>query len=419
MIDVRGEVSLAGYDGFGRITSITKPDPSQVGVLSPLPSMTVQYFVTTDPGHHPYSYVHTQTQDGSNPGVASYHDTWTYVDGLGRTLITLPGGGSQCGRRRAVDRGRRRDVRWQGCGAVRLLALVLQRSPDVFPLTAAATTAYKRMRYDAFGHTVQSFNLDGSIAAQIVFHALSVDAWDAEDLAPGPHTGPRPASATTATGASSAPSSGSGSRARSSSTTPGPRTCRPARSRASRACGWGSPMCRSCAGCNTTPRAQSPERRPEHHGGPDAAPGHQPEHVRRVALRVRRRGRFGGHQRRPRVRGELLLRHRRPCAREDYSPCLSSHADYSPPDFSTGIGIETAYLYDAADPESAALERGHPGLSIRLQPPARQAGVRRGSRRQVLFQYDGRGRTTGIGKRIASRGRRTTIRRCGMQPAGT
>ncbi len=61
--------------------------------------------------------------------------------------------------------------------------------PRAYPLGQGATTLSSSRRYDAFGRDLQGFGLDGSLVLQSVYHALSVDEWDAADLAPGPHAG--------------------------------------------------------------------------------------------------------------------------------------------------------------------------------------------------------------------------------------
>jgi hypothetical protein len=61
--------------------------------------------------------------------------------------------------------------------------------PLAYPFENAPTTQYGRQRYDAFGRQVQTFDLDGTVTLQSVYHALGTDLWDAADLENGPHTG--------------------------------------------------------------------------------------------------------------------------------------------------------------------------------------------------------------------------------------
>lgn len=98
------------------------------------------------------------------------------------------------------------------CGARELVALaeydpVLQAVTKVTDVNAGVTEVwydgfgrmkemfapspakYGQQRYDAFGRAVETQGLDGTVTLLTRFHALSADAWDAEDLGPGPHQG--------------------------------------------------------------------------------------------------------------------------------------------------------------------------------------------------------------------------------------
>src|SRR5262249_25042998 len=94
--DIHGETTGAAYDGFGRLTALSKPDPQQPDTLSRRPSLIAEYLLPssnpTSSGAlppQPYSIIHVRTQDGLKPEDDSYRDSWAYVDGLGRTLVTI------------------------------------------------------------------------------------------------------------------------------------------------------------------------------------------------------------------------------------------------------------------------------------------------------------------------------------------
>ena len=89
VVDLHGELTDVKYDGFGRMTQTIKPSPTTIGGLSGQPSVIVDYFLPTDASAQPYSLVHTQTQDAESDGTASYLEAWAYVDGMGRTILTL------------------------------------------------------------------------------------------------------------------------------------------------------------------------------------------------------------------------------------------------------------------------------------------------------------------------------------------
>lgn len=198
----RGELSTVAYDGLARITSISKPDPNNLGSASSTPSVTVAYFLPTNPTTTPYTVVHTQTQDGSTasctPGVACtppYRDAWAFTDGFGRAIVTLDQADPSAG-----DLGQ-----WivngltsydaKGAAQRAYLAWFWNGNPQQFALATTAPTAFDSQRYDAFGRQLQTYGLDGTLTLQSVYHALSVDEWDAADLMPGPHQG-TPATAT-------------------------------------------------------------------------------------------------------------------------------------------------------------------------------------------------------------------------------
>jgi YD repeat-containing protein len=95
---------------------------------------------------------------------------------------------------------------------------------------------------------------------------------------------------------------------------------------------------------------------------------------------------------------------------EDYSPCESSHATYSPvssPGASAGggTGAEVADRYDTADPETAAITdaAGRTFPADATQYPGRVVSVAdRGSK--GVLRYDARGRVTGSAIKIARPG---------------
>ena len=403
VIDLHGEISLAGYDGFGRLVTLTKPDPSQVGLPSPMPSVTIEYLLTTNAANQPYSLIHTRTQDGADPSASSYRDTWAYVDGLGRTLITLdqadPSAGDSAG--------------WIASGAVihdakgaskfAHLPWFYDGAPDAFaPATTTPPTAYKRSRYDAFGHTVQSFNVDGTIAAQLVVHALSTDAWDAADLAPGVHQG-TPASERR---------DGHGRAVSAIERIHVAGNVEQHETRTSYlATGEVVTVTRQRLGFPDAPvvrwmQYDSLGRKvlnvdPNTTPGPMPAPGSDLATFRAWRYAYNDAGDLVGTSD---ARGCGVNFHYDAAGRalaEDYSPCLSAQADYSEPNFATGYGVETAYLYDTADPDSADLSVSTPGLTIapNLLLGRLVSVADRGAK--VLFQYDARGRTAGIAKRVA------------------
>ncbi|CAN5181222.1 hypothetical protein BH09MYX1_BH09MYX1_43600 [soil metagenome] len=187
--DLHNELTLVEYDGFGRLVQLTKPDPAQTSTLSALPSVKVEYFLTQDSTNQPYSLIHTQSQDGAAPADPSYRNAWAYVDGMGRPIVTLDQADPAAGDLGDFVVNGLTDYDAKGETQRVYLAWFWSGNPQQFPLATAAATKSSRQRYDAFGRVVERYGLDGKVVLRSVHHALSEDAWDAADLAPGPHTG--------------------------------------------------------------------------------------------------------------------------------------------------------------------------------------------------------------------------------------
>ena len=183
-VDMNGNPTQAGYDGFGRIVELRKPLPS--GGLPTNPSVTIAYFLPDQLGGN-HSIIHTKTEDGTNPDQGEYLESYAYVDGFGRTLATLTEADTSAGDDAPWIAGGL--IEWDQKSAVakKYLEFFWDGDPLAFDYSSQPTTAYGRQRYDAFGRQVQTFDLDGTVTLQSAYHALSTDLWDAADLAPGPH----------------------------------------------------------------------------------------------------------------------------------------------------------------------------------------------------------------------------------------
>jgi RHS repeat-associated protein len=187
-IDLHGELTTASYDAFGRIATLTRPDPNNVGLVSAVPSVQIQYLLPTDATQTPYSVMMTGVQDGANPGDASYRQVIAMVDGLGRSILTAEEADPSAG-----DAGAwifEKLTTYDGKGAAGIVYQPwFSDVPPPLP-TIAPRGAYSRARFDAFGRGLEAYGLDGAITLRNVYHALSSDHWDAADLeAGGAHAG--------------------------------------------------------------------------------------------------------------------------------------------------------------------------------------------------------------------------------------
>jgi RHS repeat-associated protein len=379
VVDINNAKTTVEYDVLGRIRKIYQPRPDPTSTTLPLPSMLIEYQLPDDEGNPPYSRLVTYAQDGATEDEAAYHVTHAFVDGLGRTIATLSEADEGDDGFRWIVEGltdydakgaeRRKYLAWSWNGA----------DPATYPLSAPAESKYGRQRYDAFGRAIQTFGLDGTVTLHTRYHALSADAWDAEDLGPGPHQG---------TFASEVKD------------------------------GHGRVV-------RTTSRAKPQKGQPieERHVDVTYLPSGEPETI------TQRRGGGGGSDSVTRsmgydslgrmtentdvntgtwryvyndasdlvgtsdARGCGVNFHYDAAGRilgEDYVPCGEHQAPFSPNIF------EVAYRYDEPDPDALAFEScEHNSLKGRLASVTDRAG-------KVMSCYDHRGRTTEAARRLAA-----------------
>jgi len=181
--EVTGATWRVDYDGFGRITAMYKPDKDTL-LPSSIPALRVEYMLGT-----PVSKLHSSTRDDDDDtGGATYHESWTYVDGLGRTVVTLSEADPVEDGHPWIAQGLT-DYDQKGAERRKYLAWWYDGAPESYDLSVAAPSPYGQQRYDAFGRAVETIGLDGTVNLVTRYHALSADAWDAEDLGPGEHQG--------------------------------------------------------------------------------------------------------------------------------------------------------------------------------------------------------------------------------------
>ena len=186
VVDIQGQPTDIRYDGFGRLTKLWKPHPDTVGEASALPSVEVEYFLPPTRGTA-HSVIHTKTQDGATDSTNAYLESWSYVDGLGRTIASASEAESAPEARYIVSE--LTDVDNKGAVRRKYLDHFTTAVPDQLNLASEPAAPYGSQRYDAFGRQAQTFDLDGTVTLKSVYHALSKDMWDAADLEAGPHQG--------------------------------------------------------------------------------------------------------------------------------------------------------------------------------------------------------------------------------------
>ncbi|MBI5535278.1 MAG: VCBS repeat-containing protein [Deltaproteobacteria bacterium] len=184
---VSNEVTTVDYDGFGRLTQLNPPSPTEAGETSSAPSIKVEYFLPDQTGR-PVSMLVTHSQDGANDSVEEYHDSYAFVDGLGRTVVTLSEANQALDGFQWIVQGLT-DYDVKGAARRKYLAWGYSGDAVLYNLSAPSPAQYGQQRYDAFGRAVETIGLDGTVTLQTKYHALSADAWDAEDIGPGTHQG--------------------------------------------------------------------------------------------------------------------------------------------------------------------------------------------------------------------------------------
>ncbi|MCW5833510.1 MAG: VCBS repeat-containing protein [Labilithrix sp.] len=408
-----GEVSSVTYDGFGRVTAMHLPDPDAGWVPSAVPSMQIEYFLPTD-GVAPYSKVRVLEQDGATASTPSFRESWSYVDGLGRTLVTLTQADPSAGDDAGWIAGGITDFDARGAPYRAYRSAFYGGSPSAYPLGAAPATSYARVRRDAFGRTVETFGLDEAKTLEKVYHALSTDAWDAADLEPGgPHQGTPATERVDGHGRTVSMIErvhGSGGIEQHETAIAYVPTGEP------------FVITRSSPTAPTVTRWMKYDSfgrmvlnvEPNTTKDFNASPSTNPSTMKAWRYAYDRLGRLvGTSDARGCGTNFYYLADGRPLG-EDYSPCKSEHSGYTSPDLSldteaawpvavVGDGLEVLYRYDGADPDFATV----PGLSgspAMFGPNAGRVTSVSDRGAKTLMKYDARGRVTALARRLARPG---------------
>lgn len=402
--DPNGQPASFAYDGFGRITSATFPNPLNPDHLADEPSMIVSYELPIDPVATPYTVTSVSAQDGPDPNVSQYHESWSFTDGLGRTLVTLTeqdqGAGDQ------GDYLASGHVEYSKKGSV-----IRQYEPwfhdgtaASFDLSAAPTTDYKSTAFDAFGRPAASYRICGDLEARIVYHALSEDVYDAADDGTGTAAG----TYVTSVG------DGHGRGVR--------RTVR---------VHVGQTMEQHHTVSEYQPSGEITKVTQSRSGSTDVLRWLRYDTLGRLVLNVEpnsspdfttntsvdestlRAWRYAYND-----AGDIVgVTDARGCGvnyhydtggrlvASDRSPCLNHHAVYTPPNLSTGDGTETFYLYDSADSEVGSIQDAggngfavDTGLLLGRITAAYDLGAK------TVYRYDALGRGTGVATRMVKPG---------------
>jgi RHS repeat-associated protein len=399
--DLHGEKTAVEYDSFGRVVTMTSPDPGSLGSVSGVPSVKIEYFLTQNPGQQPYSIIHSQSQDGADSNTSSYRNAWGYVDGLGRIIVMLEQADPNAGDGGDWVASGLPEYDKKGAPQRAFLPFFWSGNPQQYPLNVAPATKYATQRHDAFGRQLESHGLDGTTTLRSLHHALSVDVHDAADLAIGPHAN-TPATVR---------SDGHG---RAVSTIERIHV------------GNAIELRETKASYLPTGEAEVITRVRVANADPPIVRWMRYDSLGRLVLNVEpdTTTNFNADPSTPASslkawryayndNGELVgTSDARGCGAnfhydsggrlvaEDYSPCTTRQSDYSSPDFQNLTGIEVLYRYDVADPDGANIN----GFAIdgstlkgRLVSMSDRAS-------KILARYNGRGSLTGVARRVAKPG---------------
>ena len=350
--DMQSQPTAIRYDHFGRLSELTRPDPLAAGQLSPLPSLKVQYFLPPDlsqPGSPAFhSIIRTETQDGDSLSANEYLNSYAYIDGFGRTVVTLGEADTAAGDDGKWIASARVTFDKKGAAERKYLEHFFNGSPMAFNFQSATVVPFGTQSYDAFGRQRSTTDLDGTITLFSRYGALSTDKWDAEDINAGPHSGTFASASKDGHGRVTKTverfKEGNTLRERETLTTYLP-TNEPL-SIVRRLGGTSQTVARwmrydslgrlllgvepnTSVGFNashtTNPTSLKAWRYTYNHAGDLVGTSD-----------ARGCGSNFGYD----GAGRLLV--------EDYSPCQTDHAAYSAPNLAGGNGVEVAYLYDAA-----------------------------------------------------------------------
>jgi RHS repeat-associated protein len=350
-IGYNGERGRVEFDAFGRTTAIYDPDPAVLGAVSASPSKTYEYLLPSSA--RPVLGVHARIHRGTTNDDTAYVDTWDYSDAMGRPLASIApadksngDGGDWIVLGLADFDSRGRAIRayepwfWDG-------------DPARFSFAVRPTTKHEVRDYDGFGRLVARHAVDGSLVERSVYHPLSIDAWDAADLATGsPHYG------TYATRASD----GHGRSVRSVERIVQDGALQAIETRAEYLpTGEVARIVRARAGASEVGRWMRYDSlgrmvlnaEPSSVVGFTAVPPTDVSALRAWRYAYDEAGEVVGTSD---ARGCGINYAYDAAGRmvaEDRSPCLDSQAAYSAPDLATGDGTEAFYRYDEPDPELA------------------------------------------------------------------
>jgi RHS repeat-associated protein len=176
-----GAATQVQYEPYGRPRSIYRPDPAIPGAVETIAGATFDYGDNSVPRK-----VHTTLYDGT-----ATHDFWAVLDGYGRALLSAAPADTSAGDAKAwivSGQASRNAKGW----ASKAYPPSFQADWTTAPLAPTSGPA-RTVQYDAFGRVTGTTDLDGTQDLKRTYGALASTTQDAEQLKPAgasaPHAG--------------------------------------------------------------------------------------------------------------------------------------------------------------------------------------------------------------------------------------
>jgi len=173
LLDFNLQATEIEYDGLSRVSAIRRPGCDEDAVR-------YEYLLAGDTDEA-FNEVVTRSNEECGDEADATLDSHAFVDGLGRARMTLSEADTFRGDE--DDFVRSGFVTFDGKGAASRAYLPDFRGSASFSL-ALPTDGYTSTRYDAFGREARSVAPDRLAATETLYHALSRDVWDPNDLDP-------------------------------------------------------------------------------------------------------------------------------------------------------------------------------------------------------------------------------------------
>jgi len=186
--DAGSGLTDATYDIFGRLTSLHLPDPITPGVADDQSGLTVSY---TDAPDGPYQRTDLTRHLGrvaeGNLVILQVSRRSVYTDALGSVAAVVSNGGAQDPAGQWIVSGMtQRDARGSILETYEsFFAALTNGLPGSAPPRLPAGTKSVSLSRDPFERIVEGHDLDDKLLGKYVYHDLSLDSYDAKDAKAG------------------------------------------------------------------------------------------------------------------------------------------------------------------------------------------------------------------------------------------